>query len=888
MERLARGTLATRSVGVPARVRSFVRHCLQQLEEEASASGLALGEITLLPHQVAGAARLRTILQRHGGALLADEVGLGKTYTALAVARDSGPVLVVAPASVRDMWRDASARCAVPVTVVSYEQLSAGRLPSEARWSLVILDEAHRARTPTTRRYQAIAQLAVGSQVLLLSATPVHNRRDDIDALLALFIGGGAAALDVNTLGALIVRRRVDDVGPHLPALGAVQRHPLPRAPAVLDAMRTLPPPLPPADGGVARALVALQLTRAWCSSDAALLAAIRRRLATATAIEHALSAGRLPTHRDLASWTAAPDGSVQLAFPELVTSAAPSGDVTAQLAVVRWHADALRALRALVRTHAARDDVRVATLRRILDAHRDRQVVVFTHSAETAESVFRALRDSARVALLTGRGACIASGPVPRAELLAAFAPDSDRLRRATDIARVDVLVASDVVSEGVNLHAASVIVHLDLPWTVARFEQRMGRVRRIGSAHDEITSHLILPPADAEELGSTLRLLARKAQLAAGTVGASSILLGAEAWAPQSKGEEEHAPATFRRAVVTRLRAIERASGRASAASAPSEAPTHTPPLARAAPLRAAVRADCPVAVPGLDTPRTLALVRVARDARLVVASATGASDASHDVCAVLDRMVEAWARDAGDRDASAAGSGGAPLHVTRAADEPDAVSSNGPTTRAVEEATTQSSVESPAHATERAILAWCAHETARRHMRGEVAHDSLAHRRLLRALATAVARASRTRRARVAARAATARALARDHSGAGADRILDELSASAPFAASLGAISRRSSRGAPTSVARSPRGGERATARATVATTSKDAHDEAWLEHVLRRLSETPTRPAFAPSNEPPVPSSDDRGAFPAETDQTVTVLAMLTLIPDAPSP
>ena len=92
MERLARGTLATRSVGVPARVRSFVRHCLQQLEEEASASGLALGEITLLPHQVAGAARLRTILQRHGGALLADEVGLGKTYTALAVARGSGPV----------------------------------------------------------------------------------------------------------------------------------------------------------------------------------------------------------------------------------------------------------------------------------------------------------------------------------------------------------------------------------------------------------------------------------------------------------------------------------------------------------------------------------------------------------------------------------------------------------------------------------------------------------------------------------------------------------------------------------------------------------------------------------------------------------------------------
>ncbi|MCC6930267.1 MAG: DEAD/DEAH box helicase [Gemmatimonadaceae bacterium] len=849
-----RETLAARSLAVPARVRTFVRHCLRQLEDESTASDAALGEITLLPHQVAGAARLRAILQRHGGALLADEVGLGKTYTALAVARESARILVVAPASVREMWRDASARCAVPVTVVSYEQLSAGRLPPAARWELVILDEAHRARSPATRRYQAIAQLAVGARLLLLSATPVHNRRGDLDALMALFLGGGAASLDAATLGALIVRRRVDDVGTHLPALGAVQRHALPRAPAVLDAMRALPPPLPPSDGGVATALVALQLARAWCSSDAALLAAIRRRLATATAIEHALDAGRLPTHRDLAAWTPQGDGSVQLAFPELV-AAAPCGDIASQHAVVRRHADALRALRTLVRTHAARDHVRVDTLRRILDAHRDRQVVIFTHSAETAESVFRALRDHARVALLTGRGACIASGAIPRAELLAAFAPDGDRRRRTDDIARVDVLVASDVVSEGVNLHAASVIVHLDLPWTVARFEQRMGRVRRIGSAHGAIASHLILPPADAEELGSAVRVLARKAQLAAGTVGASTILLGAEAWAPLASGSDDHAPVAARHALIAKLRAIDRAAvGRASWVT----------------------NDDTPIAVPGLDAPRTLALVRVAHDARLLVASPAGASDAPHDVGAVLEHLAAAWAPHASAASECKSSRNRPPASETERAIEP-----------AIERATDRSIDRSIDRSTDRAILGWCATEAARRQLRGDIAHDSLAHRRLLRALATAVARAPRTRRSQVAARAATARALAWRHTGAGADRILDELSASAPFAASLGAIARNSPH-LPAAVVQPPGRGGRATAPAIVATPAAIAHDEAWLEHVLRRLSETPTRPPLLPLGIPPLVAGRDTETPRDDAAATVTVVATLTLIPDRSAP
>jgi len=46
-----------------------------------------LGDITLLPHQRDAVARIQTAIRLHHGALLADDVGLGKTYTALAMAR---------------------------------------------------------------------------------------------------------------------------------------------------------------------------------------------------------------------------------------------------------------------------------------------------------------------------------------------------------------------------------------------------------------------------------------------------------------------------------------------------------------------------------------------------------------------------------------------------------------------------------------------------------------------------------------------------------------------------------------------------------------------------------------------------------------------------------
>ena len=67
-----------------------------------------LGAITLRPHQRFAATRLLSLLSENGGALLAEPVGVGKTFTALAVAANRREkTLIVAPAALRSMWRDA-------------------------------------------------------------------------------------------------------------------------------------------------------------------------------------------------------------------------------------------------------------------------------------------------------------------------------------------------------------------------------------------------------------------------------------------------------------------------------------------------------------------------------------------------------------------------------------------------------------------------------------------------------------------------------------------------------------------------------------------------------------------------------------------------------------
>ncbi len=324
-------------------VRSAIAHCwLGPVTIASSASSQSapprVGAVTLRPHQSDALQQITELIETQGGAVLADAVGMGKTYVALAVASRVPNTLVVCPAVLSDVWRRSARDTGVTIDSVSMERLSrdhdAGSR-DHSRPSLVIVDEAHHFRNPHTRRYHALARLTASARVLLLTATPVHNRVEDLASLLSLFLGAAAWTMTDDQRSRYVVRRdhnvaRIStgtssDATAHAPHAAHLAIPPVvgPHVLHVDDDDQTLntivalPAPVPPRDGEVSAALTTMSLVRQWASSAGALRAALRRRLERAAALEASLERGAYPSYRDLRDWCVG-EGTIQLALPEL------------------------------------------------------------------------------------------------------------------------------------------------------------------------------------------------------------------------------------------------------------------------------------------------------------------------------------------------------------------------------------------------------------------------------------------------------------------------------------------------------------------------------------------------------------------------------------------
>src|SRR5262249_624433 len=120
------------------------------------------------------------------------------------------------------------------------------------------------------------------------------------------------------------------------------------------------------------------------------------------------------------------------------------------------------------------------------------------------------------------------AGGRISREAAIAQFSPRPGLVPEAHhDIERIDLLITTDLLSEGLNLQEASVIVHLDLPWNPARLDQRVGRALRLGSRHEPVTVYSIAPPASAERVLRIEARLREKLRVAERTVGVTGRIL-------------------------------------------------------------------------------------------------------------------------------------------------------------------------------------------------------------------------------------------------------------------------------------------------------------------------------------------------------------------------
>lgn len=194
----------------------------------------------------------------------------------------------------------------------------------------------------------------------------------------------------------------------------------------------------------------------------------------------------------------------------------------------------------------SAEDDPKLAHLRTLLADSPWAKVVVFVTFGDTVRYL-----DAHLPAAAGGRDRVVVIGgdtdPDARAALLGRFCPDTVvRPGYVPPDGEVDLLVSTDVLSEGQNLQQAEAVVSYDMPWNPQRVVQRNGRVIRLKSPHEEVFLTTMLP--EDGDLEALLRLEAaiRRKILAATVYGMETgVIEGVEtelrAYAARLAGGDE-----------------------------------------------------------------------------------------------------------------------------------------------------------------------------------------------------------------------------------------------------------------------------------------------------------------------------------------------------------
>ena len=432
--------------------------------------------ISILPFQLEPCLALLAGRRR---LLIADDVGMGKTVQAGLLIRATldqhrdARVLVVAPATLMHQWQGelatrfgmdprvadtvslAQLRSALPylispwllpgVWLTSLDFLKQPHvldaLP-RAPWDLIVIDEAH-LLSGDSQRHAAMDELATSARnVVLLTATPHDGDEMRFRRLLSVGTRGESLTVFRRT-------RAVDQRRRHVRWLPVRLSGQDIRALLAIDSFERSARPSPPQAVSDGLPLICSVFRRRLLSSPAALHASLLRRLAI-------IEQWPLPTE----------DGWRQPALFETDLFAADEADALqgeSGLAVDRERAWLLRLTHLCARhEHGSRARALSTLLRRCAD-----RAVVFTQYRDTLPSIVSALPHGRRGVVMHG-GQTIAE----QQHALTTFLEQ-----------RADVLVATDVASQGLNLHTtARWAICVDVPATPLRLAQRIGRIDRIG----------------------------------------------------------------------------------------------------------------------------------------------------------------------------------------------------------------------------------------------------------------------------------------------------------------------------------------------------------------------------------------------------------------------
>ena len=573
-----------------------------------------------------GAARARAIMERYGGVLYADGVGMGKTEIAIDFIREhveehGHHVLVVASAQLRDsMWEPRLETANLSARVVSYQELAQDtqlggtkpvlRLPIDA-YKLVVVDEAHAYRNSDNSWYASLSKLMGGrdKQLAMLTATPVNNSLWDLHSLFLLFgrhdaafardplnipslqeffreagadekneQGGPSPARLFPLLDALIVRRDRAFIKEHYGSErfqdGTVVRFPEPelreRRYSLDDAYRGMartigrrigpqpddqerpenaltmaqyrpgsyryePSPEVARQEALAGLMQSLLLKRFESSWYAALQTVRRMRQKALSRVEYLIQTTDADIEideEDLAEIEGLTDALLQ----EPGDWSDPDGFRPELLRDLQKDVEILGEIAKQIEQLEDGPDPKLEQLRQVMSSTAAEKIAIFTSFQDTADYLKQAIE--ADPDLINGRTWAAVIGAdaseTERERAINRFCPELAEGVFDPDQhgGEIDVLLSTDVLSEGQNLQQAQAVLSYDMPWNPQRVVQRNGRVIRLRSHHDIVFLYTLMPQDD--ELEDLLRLeaaLQTKIRAANASMGMETPVLEGEA---------------------------------------------------------------------------------------------------------------------------------------------------------------------------------------------------------------------------------------------------------------------------------------------------------------------------------------------------------------------
>ncbi len=443
---------------------------LYQLAAEATEAGIASGFDTLvslqhvngfqpLAHQVETAKQVLQTLR--GRAILADEVGLGKTIEAGLVLKEyllRGLVrkaLILTPASLVLQWtRELNEKFRIPVfaqrnewswseyDVVVASLDTAKRDPHREivmnqAWDMIIIDEAHKLKNPKTKNWQVVNQLP-NKYMLLLTATPMQNNLRELHTLVTLLKPGHLGNQQTFTSDYLVSTRTPKDASKLRAHVGDV-----------MIRNRRM-------DGGVVlpkrnvRA-VPIELNQAERKLYDAVHTFLRDEFQERTELRKSV----LPL----------------VTLQREICSSPYAAMITMERMAKRTKSE--RTKESLAQLMAMAEQITEYTkVNKVVDLVEQigDKCIVFTEYRATQDFLMYMLRKRGVMAVPFRGG----------------FGRGKKDWMKDLFAKRAQVLVATESGGEGINLQFCQHMINFDLPWNPMRLEQRIGRIHRLGQERE------------------------------------------------------------------------------------------------------------------------------------------------------------------------------------------------------------------------------------------------------------------------------------------------------------------------------------------------------------------------------------------------------------------